>query len=89
MTLTIDLTPTEEAQLRRLAAARGENQTDFAAHALRLGVAALAGEAAETEDALDPEAVAGIREGLMQMDAGQGRPFAEFVAEVRAARQAL
>jgi hypothetical protein len=73
MTLTIDLTPTEEAQLRRLAAARGENQTDFAAHALRLGVAALAGEAAETEDALDPE----------------GRPFAEFVAEVRAARQAL
>ncbi len=86
MTVTIDLTPTEEAQLRLLAAARGENQTDFAAHALRIGVAALAGEAAETKDALDPDAVAGIQEGLMQMDAGQGRPFAEFAAEVRAAR---
>lgn len=89
MTLTIDLTPTEEAQLRQIAAARGEDQARFAANALRVGVAALAAQEAENEDALDPDAVAGLKEGLAQMDAGQGRPFAEFVAEARAASPPL
>lgn len=87
MTLTIDLTPAKEAQLRQIAAARGEDQTRFVANALRVGVAALVAETAGNEAALDPDAVAGIQEGLAQMDAGQGRPFAEFVAEVRAARR--
>ena len=82
MTLTVELTPTEEAQLRQMAAARGEDEAHFVTNALRIGVAALA-----EEDTLDPDAVAGIEEGLAQMDTGQGRPFTEFVAEVRAARQ--
>jgi len=85
MTLTIEVTPEEEARLRQMAAARGEDQSYFVTHALRAGVAALA---AQDNDALDPDAVAGIQEGLMQMEAGQGRPFAEFAAEVRAARSA-
>lgn len=84
MTLTIEVTPEEEAHLRQMAAARGENQSHFISSALRAGVAALA---AQEDDTLDPDAVAGIAEGLAQMDAGQGRPFAEFVAEARAARQ--
>lgn len=87
MTLTIDLTPTEEAQMRQMAAERGEDQARFVAAALRVGVAALAAQDLRGEDALDPDALAGIKEGLAQMDAGQGRPFAEFVAGVREARQ--
>jgi len=85
MTLTIEVTPEEETRLRQMAAARGEDQSQFVTHALRTGVAALA---AQDSNTLDPEAVAGIREGLMQMDNSQGRPFAEFVAEVQAAREA-
>lgn len=76
MTITINLAPEVEAQLRDAAAQEGQDAEAVAATLLAETLAWKAQERAE--------AIAGIQRGLDAAAAGRVRPLGEFIAEERA-----
>lgn len=76
MTITINLSPEVEAQLRDTAAQEGQEPESVAALLLAETLSWKAQERAE--------AIAGIRRGLDAAATGRARPLKEFIAEERA-----
>ena len=78
MTLSLELPLDLEARLREQATVHGQALESYV---LRLLNERMQENAAEFDDA-----VAAIREGIADGEAGREQPFAEFVVEARAAR---
>ena len=77
--MDVRFSPEVEAEIARRAASAGKDPAVFVQEAISQMLA----EHLEWERHDHRETVAGIRQGYEEMKAGQGRPAAEFLAEVR------
>ena len=80
MTLTLEISPEAEARLKMFAAERGQDVTQYL---VELAEYSHAIDLSEFEDQADfDDSVAGVREGLADLEAGRTHSFEETSAEM-------